>query len=97
MTESELAAECDRLLEGAGWFVVKTSVDRQTRKQLRGLPDRICFRRNRTLFIEYKAPGGSVRESQWEFWSKIVPLTGPNLQHVIIDDPRQLKGWAIGN
>jgi hypothetical protein len=90
MNESEVAAACDKLLEDAGWMVVKTSVDRKTRKQLSGLPDRICFRQNVTLLVEYKGFGGMARESQMDFVERMYEHIGDCLAH-----PDALPRWAV--
>jgi hypothetical protein len=95
MNESEVAKECDKLLEAAGWMVVKTSVDRKTRKQLSGLPDRVCFRQNMTFLVEYKAEGGDLRGSQWEFLRQLGPHMGTKLRYKVVAHPDALPRWAV--
>lgn len=96
MNESEVAAACDKLLEDAGWMVVKTSDSRQTRRQLAGLPDRICFRKGMTLLIEYKSSERpEPRESQILFRSKLYQHLAPTLEHFIIMHPDALPRWAV--
>lgn len=92
-TEAEIAAECDKRLEKAGWRIIKTSVDRMTRRHLRGLPDRICFRDDHTLLVEYKSATGKVRDSQVSFLLAIREHVGEHLHYIIVAHPQQLDEW----
>ena len=94
MNESDVADACDARLEAAGWFVFKTSQDKSTRRQLAGLPDRLCFRENVALLIEYKSPTGKARASQLKFADNIYPHLGENIHYMVLFHPRQLPKWA---
>ena len=94
VNESEVAAACDAALEAAGWFVVKTLQRIATQRQLAGLPDRLCFRRNQTLLVEYKGEGGVVRDSQKVFGDRMHDFQGPNLAYLVVYHPSQLPRWA---
>ena len=84
--ESDVLSGCRKLLRTSGWFVLSTSQDRATRKQMSGLTDLIAVRYNCTLFVEGKRPGGKLRHSQKRFRDRILPHTGPNLHYLVVDD-----------
>jgi len=84
--ESELKAQVKAILTDAGWEVFDLSTDRKERRQHAGLPDLIIVRNNVVVFVETKAPGERLRESQVEFWRKIYPHLGPNVGHAVIDN-----------
>ena len=52
--ESEIQAQIVAAMEDAGWYVVKLI---QTSKN--GMPDLLCHRAGRTLYIEVKRPQGA--------------------------------------
>lgn len=93
-SESEIAAECDKRLRAAGWMVVATSVDRETRRQLAGLPDRICFRHGMTLLVEYKAWGQELRPSQQKWWMDFRRHEGEHLVYELVSHPAQIERWC---
>jgi len=80
-SESEIQAECVAALRRAGAFVVVTSQDRRTRKQLAGLPDVLVFWRGHTLLLEFKTFLGARRVSQLAFAASISEQLGSHLHY----------------
>lgn len=84
--ESELKAQVKAIFTDAGWEVFDLSTDRKERKQHAGITDLIIVRNNVTVFVETKAPGERLRDSQVRFWERIHPHLGPNVGHAVIDN-----------
>jgi Holliday junction resolvase len=59
MLESKIQRGIINLLEADGWYVIKLM---QTNKN--GIPDLICHRAGRTIYIEVKRPGEKPRPLQ---------------------------------
>ena len=90
-TEAEVLREVDERLRAAGWFVVVTSQDKSTRRQMAGLPDRIAFRNGVTLLIEGKSPRGQLRKAQRAFAEAVRPHLGPHLHYEVVRHPAQIE------
>ena len=59
MLESKIQRGIINLLEAGGWYVIKLM---QTNKN--GIPDLICHKAGRTIYIEVKRPGEKPRPLQ---------------------------------
>ena len=84
LSESDIQAQCVEALRAAGWFVTVTSQDRGTRQQLSGLPDLICVKQDRVLFVEVKAMRGRLRQSQRDFFLALQEHTGMHVDGFIV-------------
>lgn len=51
LKESEIQREIIKNLEGSGWLVIKLIQTNQN-----GIPDLLCIKEGKTVFIEVKAP-----------------------------------------
>lgn len=63
-TEADVQRLSNRFLRDRGWEVVVFATDKRKRRQERGWFDAVAKKRGRTLWLEYKAPGGQVRPAQ---------------------------------
>ena len=59
VTEQKIQKKIIDKMEAQGWYVIKLM---KTNKN--GIPDLICLKKDETLFIEVKKPGGKVSELQ---------------------------------
>ena len=59
MKESEIQRKIKKRYEADGWLVVKL-----IKTTLNGIPDLICLKKGRTLFIEVKTDKGVLSELQ---------------------------------
>lgn len=59
MRESEIKRQCKDKLQEWGWMVVHL-----IQTNVNGIPDTLCLRGGRAVFIEFKRPGLSPRELQ---------------------------------
>lgn len=59
MLESQIKKKCTEQLEKWGWMVVHLIQTNQN-----GIPDTLCFKAGRAIFIEFKQPGKIPRELQ---------------------------------
>jgi hypothetical protein len=91
-SESEIQAECVKALRKAGAFVVVTSQNRRTRKQLAGLPDVLVFWHDHTMLLEFKRPGERMRPSQMAYLEDIRCHLGEHLVHWIVWSLDSLRG-----
>jgi hypothetical protein len=71
-----------------------TSQDRATRRQLAGLPDLLCLRRNRALFCECKAIDGTLNDAQVAWWERFGALRGTNMDGCIVRHPSDVDRWC---
>jgi len=92
-TERQVQQATVKMFRDAGLFIIVTSQDRATRKQLEGLPDLIVIGRDRVLFVECKKFGGEVRESQIEFYDRMFPHLGPHVEYTVIWHSEQAAPW----
>jgi len=60
MKESQIQSAIIKKLTGAGWYVVKLI---QTNKN--GIPDLVCHRDGKTVYLEIKQPGNQLESLQW--------------------------------
>ena len=92
MRESQVKAQIKKRLKASGWLVVDTSL-RSAQKQLRGLPDLLCWRRDHFVMLEVKRQGGAVQDSQVQFLSLVAPHLGNHVYHRFVDHPDGLPPW----
>ncbi len=59
MLEQQIQSKIIKNLEKDGWYVVKLITTTKA-----GIPDLLCLKNGRTVFIEVKRPGGKVSELQ---------------------------------
>lgn len=59
MRESVIERDGVKKLIKAGWFVTKLM-----KTSTNGIPDRLCIKEGRVVFIEWKIPGGRLSELQ---------------------------------
>lgn len=59
MLEQQIQSKIIKNLEKEGWYVVKLITTTKA-----GIPDLLCLKNGRTVFIEVKRPGGKVSELQ---------------------------------
>lgn len=59
MLEQKIQSKIIKNLEKDGWYVVKLITTTKA-----GIPDLLCLKKGRTVFIEVKRPGGKVSELQ---------------------------------
>jgi len=93
-SESAIQAEIVKRLRASGWLVIVTSQDRRTRKQLKDIPDLICFRRGMTLLVECKTPTGKMKPGQIDFMSDLTEHIGPNLAYQVMRYPDDVNRWC---
>ena len=93
-SEREAQRQIVQALRAAGWFVVVTSVNRPTRRQLRGLPDLVCFRAGHVLLIEVKNDFGRLRPSQEKFRRGVWPHLGPHLDYTVARTVWDVEQWV---
>jgi hypothetical protein len=86
-TEAQVQRDGNRYLRQRGFVVKVFATDKSKRRQETGWFDTVAWRRGWTLFVEYKAPGGELRESQREFHELIRPHLGRQEILVIADHP----------
>jgi hypothetical protein len=79
MTESEMLALCDELMERAGFVVDKYSQDRRTRSQLAGHPDRHYTGHGFSLFVEGKVGINGLTTAEEAWWKEHLPAFCPPL------------------
>jgi len=91
--ESAIQAEIVKRLRAAGWYVIVTSQDRRTRKQLADIPDLICFRCGMTLLVECKTPMGQMRQGQVDFQCDMLPHLGRSLAYRVMRYPEDAEEW----
>jgi Holliday junction resolvase len=60
MKESQIQSAIIKKLTAAGWYVVKLI---QTNKN--GIPDLVCHRDGKTVYLEIKQPGNDLEPLQW--------------------------------
>ena len=80
--ESKIQSQIIKKFERAGWMVVKLIATNTN-----GIPDLMCLRAGRVLFIEVKRPGGKLSELQ-EY--RIRKLREQSFQVLIIDDHKKI-------
>lgn len=59
MLEQQIQSKIIRNLEKEGWYVVKLITTTKA-----GIPDLLCLKNGRAVFIEVKRPGGKVSKLQ---------------------------------
>lgn len=59
MLEQQIQSKIIKNLEKEGWYVVKLITTTKA-----GIPDLLCLKNGRTVFIEVKRPGGKVSKLQ---------------------------------
>lgn len=59
MLEQQIQSKIIKNLERDGWYVVKLITTTKA-----GIPDLLCLKQGRTVFIEVKRPGGKVSALQ---------------------------------
>lgn len=59
MLEQQIQSKIIKSLERDGWYVVKLITTTKA-----GIPDLLCLKNGRAVFIEVKRPGGKVSELQ---------------------------------
>jgi hypothetical protein len=80
--ETELGKQADIMLRAFGWHVVNLAADKATRRQQRGIGDRLCWWNDHFLELELKAPGGRVRDSQHEHLDDIKEHLGLHVDNL---------------
>lgn len=71
-------------LREMGWLVINTSSASKASSGLRGFPDLVCHKKDFTLYIETKAKGARLRDSQQSFREDILPLCGDHLDYIVV-------------
>ena len=95
LSESDVQRIIVKRLRDAGWLVIVTSQDRQTRKQLARIPDLLCFRWGEVLLIEVKRPGGKLRPGQVEFQAAMQAHLGTCVHYVVAYWPDDIERWIV--
>lgn len=83
MLESELKREGTKRLQSWGWMVIhliQTSTN--------GIPDTLCLKNSRAVFIEWKRPGQQPRELQQY---RIRKLREQGFETLVITDLKKLE------
>tara|TARA_R100000541_G_scaffold20106_1_gene29958 strand:- start:174 stop:440 length:267 start_codon:yes stop_codon:yes gene_type:complete len=84
MTESKIEKACSKWAESAGWQVFKFVSPGQ-----RGVPDKVFLKSGKTVFVEFKQPGGKLSTLQKV---QIEKLKANDFKVFIIDS---LEGFKI--
>jgi len=96
MKEGNVQRLVVKRLREAGWLVIVTSQDRQTRKQLAHIPDLLCFRWGEALLIEMKRPdGGTPSDGQVEFQAALHPHLGTCVHYAVVYWPDDIERWIV--
>ena len=83
MLESELKRKGTKLLESWGWMVIHLIQTNQN-----GIPDTLCLKNGRAIFIEWKQPGKSPRELQTY---RIRKLQEQGFKTFVVTDLKELQ------
>lgn len=83
MLESEIEKECCKWAASEGWSSYKF-----VSPSKRGVPDRIFLRDNKTVFVEFKRPGGKLSKLQER---EIEKLRAQQFKVFVIDNLRSMQ------
>jgi len=83
MLESELKRRGTKLLESWGWMVIHLIQTNQN-----GIPDTLCLKDSKAIFIEWKQPGKKPRELQLY---RIKKLLDQQFETLVITDLKEIE------
>lgn len=89
MNEKQLERKCCQWAESQGWLALKLVSPNN-----RGVPDRMFLLNGKTVFVEFKKPGGKIRSEQRRWIEK---LLARNFEaHIIdrFDDFCAIMNWS---
>ena len=86
MTEQKIQFLITNYLKKEGWWITKLMMTTTS-----GIPDLLCIKGGKTIFIEVKKPGGRLSKIQ-EY--RIAEIRKENIPVLITDNLQEVKEWV---